>query len=422
MTTEANVPADPGDLVQAQYEQWPYPPPWQDLTSLGTGNQPSVYEDFRDLYWAYWPAARYREDLDMLVAGCGTMGAAAFAYLYPQARVVGIDVSSNSLEHEQYLKNKHALHHLALHHCRVEEAASLGLDFDFISVTGVLHHLADPVAGLKALGEVLRPDGVISVMVYGRYPRTGVYMLQELFGLLGLGQSASDIQVVKEILGALPPDHPVQPYARQAMKDLSSPQGLVDTFLHKRDRAYSVAECLELVEGAGLAFQGWEENMMYYADPLGPVSPSVRARLKRLEGPRLWQAVELCQCLQATHRFYVCRKERDPASYRLQFDGEAFLEYVPRARVTRVVPADPVRRQPATIARPPFPPVTLDQNHAALFSQIDGRKSVRQCLLATGRRLEQPEDVAFGRAFFDTLWRLGYMLFRIPAPTDAPGA
>ena len=78
MTTEANVPADPGDPVQAQYEQWPYPPPWQDLTSLGRGSQqPSVYEDFKDLYWAYWPAARYREDLDMLVAGCGTMGAAA---------------------------------------------------------------------------------------------------------------------------------------------------------------------------------------------------------------------------------------------------------------------------------------------------------------------------------------------------------
>jgi len=420
MRTEANLPAEAGDPVKAQYEQWPYPAPPKDLTALRHGPR-SYCEEVRDLYWAYWPAAPYREDLDILVAGCGTLQAAALAFLYPRARVVGIDVSSTSLVHEQFLKNKHTLHNMTLHQCRLEEAASLRMSFDFISVTGVLHHLADPVAGLKALGEVLRPDGVISILVYGRYPRAGVYMLQELFGLMGLGQGESDIQVVKDFLGALPPDHPVQPYVRRAMKDLSSSNGLVDTFLHKRDRSYTVPECLQLVEGAGLAFQGWEENIFYHADGLGPVAPSVRARLERLEGPRLWQAVELFHCMQAMHRFYVCHKERDPASYRIQLDGAAFLEYVPVARVTHATPADPARRQPATISRPPFPAVTLDQNQAALFSQIDGQKSVRQCLLAMGRRPDLPEDVAFGRVLFGSLWRVGYMLFRISAPQQIEG-
>jgi len=386
-----------------------------DLTPMSFGGPYSHYQDLRDLYWAYWPTAPYREALDILVAGCGTMGAAAYAFLYPQARVVGIDISAASLAHEENLKNKHALQNLTLHQCRVEEVASLRQDFDFISVMGVLHHLADPVAGLKALGEVLRSDGVIAVMVYGRHGRDGVYMLQELFGLMGLGQDDSDIQVVKDTLGALQPDHPVQPYLRRGARDLSVPSGLVDTFLHKRDRAFSVPECLELVEGAGLAFQGWDENVFYTAEGLGPVPPSVRARLQALEGPRLWHALELYHCLHAMHWFHVCRKDRDPASYRIHFAGEAFLDYVPISRVTSATPADPVRQQPASIVRSRFPAVTLDPRQAAVFSQIDGRKSARQCLAAVGVRPDRPENVEFGRGFFGALWRVGYLLFRIPA-------
>ena len=48
--------------------------------------------------------APFREDLDILVAGCGSLSAAAQAFLYPRARVVGIDVSRTSLEHEEFLQ------------------------------------------------------------------------------------------------------------------------------------------------------------------------------------------------------------------------------------------------------------------------------------------------------------------------------
>jgi SAM-dependent methyltransferase len=390
----------------------------EDLTALRMGPR-SYYHDFRDLYWAYWPAAAaYREDLDILVAGCGTMGAAAFAFLYPRARILGIDVSTTSLNHEEYLKNKHGLANLSLQQCRLEDATSLGKDFDFVSVTGVLHHLADPVAGLTALGKVLRPDSVVSILVYGRYPRTGVYMLQELFGLIGLGHSDHDVQTVREVLGSLGPEHPVQPYLRRAARDLSSPHGLVDTFLHKRDRSYTVKECLDLVEGAGLAFQGWEENIFYHADGLGPAPASLRSRLEQLQGSPLWQAMELIHSMQSMHRFYACRKDRDPASYRLDPEGEAFVDYRPVAYVTQATPADPIRRQPASIARPPFPVVTLDDRQAALFAQIDGQRSVRQCLQNIGMQPDRPDDLAFGRGFFGSLWRVGYVLFRLPGEEE----
>src|SRR5205823_2182815 len=149
-----------------------------------------------------WPRAPYREDLDILVAGCGTVAAACYAYLYPRARVVGIDISAASLAHEEYLKKKHSLDNLSLRQCRLEEARSLEADFDFIATHGVLHHLTEPVAGLRALRDVLRPEGVIAIMVYARYGRAGVYMLQELFRILELSQNVRGVEVVKHALDA----------------------------------------------------------------------------------------------------------------------------------------------------------------------------------------------------------------------------
>src|SRR4029077_18003492 len=143
------------DPVAAQYEAWSFPQPCADLTPLTFDSPRNHFRDLRDLYWAYWPTQPYRDDLDILVAGCGTTAAAAYAYLFPRARVTGIDISAASLAHEDNLKRRHALDNLTLHQCRVEDVAALGGHFDYINVHGVLHHLADPVAGLKALGGLL---------------------------------------------------------------------------------------------------------------------------------------------------------------------------------------------------------------------------------------------------------------------------
>src|SRR6201999_184496 len=116
-----------------------------------------------------------------------------------------------------------------------------------ISCHGVLHHLPDPPAGLRALAGVLRRDGVMALMVYARYGRAQVYAFQDLFRLMGLGQTAADLAVVRNVIGSLPGDHPLKNYLRRA-EDLNSDAGMVDTFLHRRDRPYSVPECLALVK------------------------------------------------------------------------------------------------------------------------------------------------------------------------------
>jgi SAM-dependent methyltransferase len=402
------------DPVAVQYEQWSYPEPWPDLTQVPFQSPDYHFKELQELYWAYWPCAPYREDLDILVAGCGTVAAASYSYLFPRARVLGIDISAASLAHEEVLKKKHNLNNLTLRQCRVEDAGMLGLDFDFIATHGVLHHLAEPVSGLRALGGVLRQEGVIAVMVYGRYGRAGVYMLQELFRLLGLEQNPQSLQVVKDALTALHPEHPVQRYLRLA-SDLHSAPGLVDTFLHQRDRPYTVGECLDLVHEAGLTFQGWDENSYYYPDGQIPASHPFYAAINKLEGRALWQAMELFYGCLPGHFFHVCRSDRPEARYRICFEGDAFLDYIPVPRVTQRVRAEPLQGRPATIARPPFAAVGLDNWQALVFNQIDSQRTVRACLRDAGLAVQSDAIVEFARGLFRSLWRVGYMVFRMPA-------
>ena len=61
-----------------------------------------------------WPDREYKADLDILITGSDTNQAAVFAFMNPDAKVVAVDMSQPSLDHQQYLKDKHGLFNLEL--------------------------------------------------------------------------------------------------------------------------------------------------------------------------------------------------------------------------------------------------------------------------------------------------------------------
>ena len=105
----------------------------------------------------------------------------------PDARVTAIDVSETSLRHTRDLQQKHDIRNLHLHRLAIERIGELGETFDQIVCTGVLHHLSDPNAGLRALRDVLARDGAMHIMVYAPYGRAGITMMQDYCRLLGIG-------------------------------------------------------------------------------------------------------------------------------------------------------------------------------------------------------------------------------------------
>jgi hypothetical protein len=161
-------------------------------------------------------------------------------------------------------------------------------------------------------------------------------------------------------------------------------------------------------------FQGWKENGLYHLETRLAPNDRLAPHLRALGERQLWQAVEMLDASIGSHWFHACRVDRDKATYKIAFDDDAFLDYIPVPRVSHTAAADRLRRQPAYIARPPFPPMTLDVPQAATFKVIDGTRSVRACLATVGLGAEVPADIAWARVFFGSLWRAGYAMYCMP--------
>ena len=201
-------------------------------------------------YHLFWPSRPFVEERSILVAGCGTSQAAKHALRWPEAQVIGIDFSATSVRYTEELKQKYNLNNLQVHQLPVERAGELGIRFDQIVCTGVLHHLPDPDAGLKALCGVLKADGAMHLMVYASYGRTGIYMLQEFCKRLGIQATDEGIRDLITALGLLPPGHPLENLLRDA-PDFRHEAALADALLHPQDRAYSVPQLLDLLNAGG---------------------------------------------------------------------------------------------------------------------------------------------------------------------------
>ncbi|WP_395646161.1 class I SAM-dependent methyltransferase [Terricaulis sp.] len=374
---------DVSALVARLYEGHPYPPPSTDLaTSIGRGEfqvgDPS-------LWWPMvWPEGRPKS-LKILSAGCGSQQAAWFAFTNPDAQVFGIDLSEASLAHERYLQDKHALTNLHLFKGDLRNVAEIGRDFDMVVCTGVLHHMADPDEGMRALVRVMADGAALACMVYGTTRRAGVYMMQDLFRRLGVAPDADGIALVRRTLAKLPNWHPVHFYTTTA-PELRHDAALVDTFLHPQDRAYSVPQVLALTEDNGLSFQGWFDNAFYYPDATTWLTHEMRERLAALPDRDQWAAMEMISPANPTHFFFARKGPAHPISF---LDDPARL--IPRRHPgIRALAPGQFSRGPAQFS--------LSTADTMIFRAVDDVKSIADL---------GGEPV---RALFERLWKQGHVM------------
>ena len=114
-----------------------------------------------------------------------------------QPRLVYLDFSLASLETARFRAGLAGLAGLVEWvEASILDLPDLGLgQFDLIECSGVLHHLADPGAGLAVLAASLAPTGGLALMLYARVARTGIYQLQELLRLVNSGVADMEVEL-----------------------------------------------------------------------------------------------------------------------------------------------------------------------------------------------------------------------------------
>jgi SAM-dependent methyltransferase len=394
------------DRVKELYERHPYPPPVDDLSRYGR-----LWNDGhrrRAESHLFWPSEPYRDDRSVLVAGCGTSQAARYALRWPQARVTGIDISANSIENTKKLKLKHRLDNLEVVQLPVERAAELEASFDHVVCTGVLHHLPDPDAGLRALRKVLSPAGALHVMVYAPFGRAGVYLLQEYCRALGIGTSSEEIRDLASSLRSLPPDHPLVPLLKNA-PDFQSEAGLADALLHPQDRPYSVPEFLEFIDRGGLKFGRWLRQASYLPQCGALAAYPHNALLAKLPVAEQYAAIELFRGTMVRHSAIVVRTDCPGSAQPIAFEGDAWRGYVPLRLPETVVVEERLPPGAAAVLINRSHTYTdlflpIDKLQKAAFDGIDGVRTIEE--IARGRL-----DDGAARAFFASLWNYDQVVF-----------
>ena len=397
------------DIISRQYERWRYPEPIQDL-EVWLENNWQWYDPVH-AHRVLWPDREYRTDLDILIAGCGTNQAAVFAYTNPDAKVVAVDISQPSLDHQQYLKDKYRLHNLELHLLPIEELPTLGLDFDLVVCTGVLMVMADPVAGMKALAECVRRDGAIGIMLYAKSGRIGVELLQSAFRELGLRQDDASVRVVRELLSLLPMEHPIRSYLTVA-SELQYDTALVDTFLIGRERSYTVDECVDLVGSAGLEFQGWFLKTPYYWHDLLAPAGEFASAMNALPENKVWSVMESINTVNACHFFMACRPDRPKESYTIDFSTDDCLDYIPLMRMHCGLSGVEIFRTDWRMG--------LSSAQLPFVQLVDGRRTIREIAASVAQGGQLPRGGAgdfenFARKLFQSLWRLDFVAMALNA-------
>ncbi len=343
-----------------------------------------------------------------MVAGCGTSQAAHYAVRWPEARVVGIDVSARSLAFSQKLKRKHRLDNLELRQLPIERAGELAETFDHVVSTGVLHHLSDPDVGLAALRSVLAPGGALHLMVYAPYGRAGIYLIQDYCRRLRISATAKEIDALSASLKALPPDHPLAPLLRNS-PDFAERAGVADALLHPRDRPYSVPEFIDHIDRAGLTFGRWVRQAPYLPWCGRPASTPHAERLAALDPQAQYAAMELFRGTMVRHAAIAYASEAAAKAAEIDFDGDAWPHYVPVRLPDTLIVRD--RNPPGAAA------VLVNRNHTfndlylpidarqlALLEAIDGKRAI-------GALAANDADLSVCRSFFQQLWRSDQVVF-----------
>lgn len=241
-------------LVQEQYEENPYPR-W--VRMAPAGEMLSIPDYLRQKF----PFAVLQEHdtgarVEFLSAGCGTGQLPLEIARSVAARVTAIDLSLSSLAYAQRKAQECGLTDIEFAQADLQALQALGRSFDVVECSGVLHHLADPFGGWRALLPLVRPGGLMLIGLYSEMARHGVNDARRFIAERGYGASADAIRHCRQDLLEL--DRYRDVIAR--FGDFFGMSTCRDLLFHVQEQQMRLPAIAEFLRENGLSFLGFEAD------------------------------------------------------------------------------------------------------------------------------------------------------------------
>lgn len=245
--------------VRAQYEENPYPR-WM---STGLLPEPVPLPRFLHALFPHaalpaspaWDAPGW-EAPEVLVAGCGTGREAVWAAsTLKNAKVLAVDLSRRSLAYATRQSRRLGLKNIEFAQADLLELGALGRRFDVVHSVGVLHHMEDPMAGLRVLRGLLRPHGVMEVGFYSAAARRPILSTRAFIAERGHPPTLDGIRHVRRDIQDLPDGHPARAVVHSP--DFYGTSACRDLLMHVHELHVSLPWLAGALETLGLEFLGF---------------------------------------------------------------------------------------------------------------------------------------------------------------------
>ncbi|MEO7107135.1 MAG: class I SAM-dependent methyltransferase, partial [Rhodoferax sp.] len=133
------------------------------------------------------------------------------------------------------------------------ELGSIGKTFDIIESVGVLHHLAEPLAGWRVLLNLLRPGGLMRLGFYSEMARTNVVEARNYIHSKGYTATGSDIRQCRQDLMS----NQIAFSEVLSFRDFYGMSECRDLLFHVQEHRFTIPALKDAMDGLGLTFLGF---------------------------------------------------------------------------------------------------------------------------------------------------------------------
>jgi SAM-dependent methyltransferase len=239
--------------VRQQYEQHPYPR-WLELPR----RTPLSYRDYlTGRFRHFTPPECLSHPLRVMVAGCGTgQEALAIATGRSDCQVLGLDLSRRSLAYARRMADKLGVDNVAFVQGDILHAEGLEQRFHVVESTGVLHHMADPLAGWRALCDCLESRGLMKIGLYSERARSDVVLAREQIHTDHLAPVDADIRAFRAQVLSACDGTPLAGLADS--EDLYTMSACRDLLFHAMEQRFTVPAIAAALDELELDFIGFD--------------------------------------------------------------------------------------------------------------------------------------------------------------------
>jgi 2-polyprenyl-3-methyl-5-hydroxy-6-metoxy-1,4-benzoquinol methylase len=299
--------ADILEKVRQQFNFGPYPQIPIEQSPEDDPNLLFVHNFVTSYYLKHHRVASTKE-ITILDAGCGTgYRTLALARANPGAKVVGIDLSEQSLELARSRLQYHNCLDVQFRVLNILDLPQSGLKFDYINCDEVLYLFPDPAVGLQALKSVLKPNGIIRANLHSALQRADLYRAQAAFRLIGLfdqNPEDSEVAAVQTMMKSLQRWVNVKERTwRSQLEQADATESILMNYLFQGDKGHTISNLIAALRSAELELVrmvNWHQWNVWdlFKDP-DRLPETIASRLAQLS---LVEKLQLFELLHPVHR------------------------------------------------------------------------------------------------------------------------